>query len=179
METNVLATPEQVVAALSPGRLYWKELRRKWESAEDYVQAIIDTPLFRHVYRERHGRNLEDMIMDVRSATGLLTNQLITAEELEMFESRGLIPYVSQGLALAAHSMRPRLASLNQGDFITNVRIACFSFILKLIGEDLCEPRQVLTELIDKLELDPARRMSLLAAAVASATDKSQRITLH
>jgi len=173
------ANPCDLLAALTPTRVYWRTLQRRIEDLDETVNMIVSTPFFQHTYGSVHGVTPEEMIMDVRSATGLLASNIFSPVEIQAFVDLGLIQYMNHGLALAARHLRARAPTIPDQVFVQTVRLRAFSFILKLVGEDLKEPRPVLQDLVDRLQVTDGERMSLLHAAIANVINQSNKIVLH
>lgn len=177
--STVRATSGDLVQALSPTRIYWKQLNARFEHLDELVQAIAATPIFQHAYFNLYGKKLEEMILDIRSAAGLLVCNLLTHDELKAFSERNVVHYINHGLALAAPHLRKRMESLDQSRFVETFRMVCFSYIFKQIAEDLADPRPMLTELVEHLEITPGQRMSLIASVVTTICPKSRQFTVH
>ncbi len=179
MESTALASPGEVLTALTPSRLHWKQLVSRFGELDQLVQAIATTPLFQHSYFALYGRHVEEMLQDIRSATSLLLCNMFTQAELDAFKERDVLHYVNQGLALAVPHLRKRLVTVDQSRCVEVCRMACFGFIFKQIAEDLADPRPLLTELVEQLEIEPSQRMSLIASVVTLFCPQSRSFTLH
>lgn len=179
MQTNVQATSGDLVQALTPSRIYWKQLSARYEHLDELVSAIACTPLFQHSYFTLYGKRLEEMLQDIRSATGLLVCNLLTQKELQAFSDRRVVHYINHGLALAVPHLRKRLDSIDQSRFVEVIRMTCFSFIFKQIAEDLSDPRPLLTDLVKELEIEPSQQMSLIASVVSNICPASRSFTVH
>lgn len=169
-----------MLAALTPTRGYWRTLQKRVDGdLNEVLEAIIQTPLFQHTYGAAYGMQLEDMIEDVKSATGLIVGHIFSANELMVFSGMGLLTYMNHGLALAARRLRDRQGSIPPDAFVEHARITAFTYILKLMGEDLKDPAPTLQAVIEQLEISPPQRLSLLQASMANVLSQSRKIVLH
>jgi hypothetical protein len=174
-----IATPCDLLAALTPTSLYWRTLQSRIEDLDRTVTLIATEPLFQHTYGSVHGRDLREMLLDIRSATSLMAANIFTRNEIETFCDLGYVFYLNHGLALAARHLRPRAPTIPDTIFVQTARMRAFSFILKLLGEDLKEPRPVLQDLVGRLDLDEQEKMSLLHAAMVNCANQSSKIVHH
>lgn len=172
--------PSDMLAALTPTRLYWRNLQRQVDGDLDELLAnIVNTPLFQHTYGSVRGLDLDEMIEDAKSATGMIIGNIFSANELMLFTGMGMLSYMNHGLALAARRLRDQQNSIPTQAFVPHARMTAFTFILKLMGEDLKNPAPTLHEIIEQLEISPPERLSLLQATMANVMTQSRAITLH
>lgn len=179
MEQITTPTASDLLSALMPTRNYWRSMAERFNDLDGSVEAIVQQPMFQHVYGSVHGADLTGMLEDVRSGAALLASRLFHTSELEVFIEMGLTSHLNNGLALAARYLRPRAATIPTEVFVSTARMKSFTFILKLVGEDLKVPRPVLQALVERLELDQASQMSLLQATLANVVNQSSKIVLH
>ena len=177
-DSNISA--QDLIAALEPTRIYWRNMSRRFEELDEMVSMILETPLFQHTYvHTLQNPNPTDMIYDVRSGTGLLANNLFSLEEIRIFEKFQLSHYVNVGVVFAARHLRTRFTTIPASTFVESARTIAFTHIFKVIGDDLIDPRPVLEKLIESFDLPPEQKLSLFQAAMANTTLSSKSIVLH
>lgn len=175
-----LASPGGLIAALSPTRGYWRTLQSASGGGLDMlVQAIAQSPMFQYTYGLVHELDEKDIILDLRAATSLMASRVLRDDEIAYFHTHNLMGYVNHGLALAARDLRPRIQNVPDSSVVGVVRSTAFTFILKLIGEDLKEPTPVLQDVVKHLHISDASRMSLIQASLANVSGKSSQIVHH
>lgn len=179
MDTTEITDPRALIAALSPTGGYWRSMSEKFEALDETVHAIVMAPLFQHTYASVHGSSVDDMILDVRSATSLLASNIFHPDELEVFVAKEVVPQMNQGLALAARDLRRRAPTFPTQTFVELARNVALTYVLRLIGEDLKDPRPVLKEMLAQMKLTDRQRMALLQAAVLNCHRRSSKIVLH
>lgn len=175
-----IANPRDLHAALVPTGTYWRELSSRFQDLDQTVLQIVSTPLFQHTYGTAYGSpTKEEMLLDARSATSLLANNVFSFTEIQVFGELGLVSHMSHGLALAARHLRARASTIPPQQFVQTVRMRAFTYILKLIGEDLANPRPTLEKVVRGLDINEAERMSLLQASLANVINQSSKLVLH
>ncbi len=177
METAI--NPGELIAALSPSRIYWRALSRRMDGLDELVHLMAQSPMFQYTYGSIHGLDTFNVINDLRAATSLMAMSVFSENEIAYFHRRDLLGYVNHGLALAARYLRPRVSNIPVESLLDTIRSTVFSFILKLIGEDLKDPRPVLQEVVSHLDLSDSARMAVLQAALANVKNQSSKITVH
>lgn len=171
--------PRDLLAALMPNQSYWQNLQSQVEDLDRTLSMYANQPMVQHTYGSVHGRNWREMVIDLRSAAGLLNANVFTSAEVDAFIELGMAEYVNPGLALAARYLRPRAPTIPDQILVQTVRTTAFSFVLRLIGEDLKEPRPVLQNLITRFEMEEREKMSLLQAALINCANQSKKIVHH
>ncbi len=173
-------SPGALVAALTPTRGYWRTLKSmSGNGLDELVQLIAQSPMFQYTYGMVHGLEEDNIILDLRAATSLMANKILSDDEVRYFSTNDLMGYVNHGLALAARDLRPRVQNIPDSSVVGAIRTTVFTYILKLVGEDLKHPTPVLQDIVKHLHLSDAARMSLLRASLANVTNKSSQIVHH
>jgi hypothetical protein len=180
MENQPPATANDLITALNPTRISWRHICRRSAGWEDVASELVSTPLFLHTYvHMTQVIDLPTMTLDVKSGTGLIANNIFTIEEIEEFTTRGLAYYLNAGMVLAARHLRTRQNTIPVETFVHVARTIAFSFILRLIGNDLTDPIPIFEMIVETLPIPDDQKMSLFHAAVANIALKPHAITLH
>ncbi len=179
MQAPTCISPGDLVQALTPSRLHWKDIQSRYDNLEELVAYLASNPIFLHDYTTAYGYSAGNMVMDIRSAVCMLVSRLFTDKELQAFVDRDMMHYVNHGLALSVPTLRKRVGTVSQERLVGVARMACLGLILKLIADDMAEPRSLLEALIGEFDLDTNQRQALLASVITNFCPHDRKFTLH
>lgn len=178
MESNETC-PQAIRKALQLTVPYWNELSERHGWMDDAVQLYCNSPLFQYEYTGTAARSSQEFIYDMRTSVALIANRLFTEQEVRAFHDEGFLLQLQHGVILAARILRERVQVMDLTKLVHTTRTMALTYALKVIGENMRDPRVLFRRVIERLEMDDHARMNLFQKSIMNTQAQSSRLVLH